>query len=365
MSGTSRIDKARELLTREGLDALALCDGPNLRYFTGFTGSNGLLLITHGEPVFFTDSRYTIQAGREVSVASVVTAKDLDQALAEVVNAGQLTSIALCEGGLSHQRWRKFDALMPGVRLAQSGAGVARLRAVKEEAEVKAMREASRLSEECFGAIAQLFKPGVTEREVAFAFVMEVLRSGGEGLAFDTIVAAGPRAALPHAKPSQRPFEEGELVVFDFGVVLDGYCSDQTVTVPIGEVPEEQRRVYDLVNRAQRAAIGAVKPGVALKEVDGAARSLIAAEGYGELFGHGTGHGIGLEIHEYPTVGPNSEVVAEVGMVFTVEPGIYLRDGFGVRLEDTVEVTEEGCSLLTSLDKGLGACFASVAGGFP
>jgi Xaa-Pro aminopeptidase len=225
----------------------------------------------------------------------------------------------------------------------------------KDGREVEGLRAAARLAETALLVALGKLRPGATEQEVALAFHFEALRLGAESLSFDTIVAGGPRGALPHGKPSSRCFEEGDLVVFDFGVRLAGYCSDETVTVPVGRVEGEARKVYDAVYSAQQAALSVIRPGVALVDVDKAARDFIAQEGYGGFFGHGTGHGVGLAVHEAPTVSTKSKEQAREGMVFTVEPGIYLPDRFGVRLEDTVRVTPDGFDRITTVPKEFGA----------
>jgi Xaa-Pro aminopeptidase len=348
------------LLERERLDALWVTDPANIRYLCGFTGSNGLLLVLRDEAVFFTDSRYTLQAGQETTGVSVRECRDLDGAAAEVVDARGVGYVGAEGGMLPHARWQRVRRLCTDADVVDVGAAVSALRRVKSAAEVAKMRRASQVAEEAMLRALATMRIGSTERDVAVAFQCEALALGADGLSFDTIIAAGARGALPHAQPGSRAFAQGDLVVVDFGVRVQGYCSDQTVTVPVGAVAEEARQVYEVVLRAQRRALHAVRAGVALREVDSAARTTIGSAGYADLFGHGTGHGVGLEIHEAPTVGPRGDDEARVGDVFTVEPGIYVPNRFGVRLEDTVVVTADGFESITTLPKDFGAVWDVV-----
>jgi Xaa-Pro aminopeptidase len=209
------------------------------------------------------------------------------------------------------------------------------------------------LSAAAFEEIVPLLRPGIAEREIALALEFAMRRLGGDEKSFDLIVASGQRGALPHGAASDRLLRAGELVTIDFGLRLHGYCSDETVTLTLGEIDKELERVYDTVYQAQQQALAAIRPGVPLKEIDAVARNVITEAGYGPFFGHGLGHGVGLEVHEYPTLSPRSVDTAQVGMVFTVEPGIYLPGKGGVRLEDMVVVTPDGCRKLTRIPKGL------------
>lgn len=339
----------------EELDCVLIADLADIRYFCGFTGSNGLLAVERGKCALYTDSRYTLQATSQARGVRVVTTMDLDKSAASEILATNASRVGLSASQVTHRRWERVKRLLGSALLTDCDTLATSLRIVKDERELAVMGEASRLAEEAFFAALKLVVPGGTEREAALAFHIEALRLGADGLSFETIVAAGERGALPHAKPSSRAFAEGDLVVFDFGILLDGYASDQTMTIPVGKVSEEARAVYEVTRKAQEKALAAVMPGVALSEVDRAAREVIARAGYGEYFGHGTGHGVGLNVHEAPTVSPKSKDVALMGMVFTIEPGIYLPGRFGARLEDTIVVIENGHRTLTRLDKTFGA----------
>jgi Xaa-Pro aminopeptidase len=347
---------ARQLLARERLGALLVFDLLNVRHLCGFTGSNGLLLLLESESLFFTDGRYTLQARSETCGVEVVEAADLDAAAATAMASAAARYVGYQPSSLSAARrdrlHRLTDAHLVGV-----GTEVDALRVSKDPDEVRRLRAAARLAEEALSAVAPGIRSGATEAEVARAFHVACLDRGAEALSFDTIVAGGERGALPHAKPTDRRFRDGDLVVVDFGVRLEGYCSDETVTIPVGEVAEEVRGVYEVVFQAQRAALQTLRPGVALATVDRAAREVIRAAGHGDHFGHGTGHGVGLAVHEAPTVNSRSGEVAREGMVVTVEPGVYLSGKCGVRLEDTVVLSEAGWEPITTLSKSFGAAF--------
>ncbi len=353
-----RLCRLRRLLEDERLDAVLVPDLVNLRYLCGFTGTAGLLVVTADEALFLTDGRYTLQAREETRGCRVEEARDLDGAAAARLDALGAAFVGLQAASVPAARWRRLGRLMRGADLVDLGNGVDALRAVKEPGELEALRRAAVLAEGCLEAVLPLVRPGTTEEEVARAFQIEAIRHGADGLAFEPIVAGGPRGALPHAKPGPRPLQEGDLVVVDFGVRFQGYCSDETVTLVLGDPGPEARRVYETVLRAQRAALETLGPGVPLADVDRAARKVIEEAGYGERFSHGTGHGVGLAVHEAPTIHARSSQVAEPGMVVTVEPGVYLPGRFGVRLEDTVVVTDTGYERITGLPKAWGGLAA-------
>ncbi len=350
-----RIARARLLLERERLDVLLVADPNGIRYLCGFTGSSGLLLMTERSNLFLTDSRYVLQAAQETWGAEVREATDLDRAAAEACAGRGVRWVGHQASSLSAARAARLRRRLEGAELVDVGSALDALRMTKDPDELARLRAAARLAEDALAAVLDEVRPGNTEKRIAREFQIECLRRGAEGLAFDVIVAAGERGALPHARPTDRPFQPGDLVVVDFGVRLGGYCSDETVTVPVGEVSDRARQVYEVVRAAQASALAALRPGVRLADVDRAAREVIREAGFGDRFGHGTGHGVGLAVHEAPTVSSRSDEVALEGMVVTVEPGIYLPDELGVRLEDTVFITADGCDSITTLPKGFGA----------
>jgi Xaa-Pro aminopeptidase len=346
------------LMQEQRLDAVAVTDLFDIRYLCGFTGSNGLLLVMEAGSYFITDSRYALQATAQVSAAATVIAADLDAKCAELISARCAGYVGVETATMSAKRFERFKRLLAGAQPVALDGMATRLRMCKTPSELARLRAASALAEEALLAVLPGIRPGITEAQIARDFHLQAIGLGAQGLSFDTIVAGGPRAALPHATPGSRPFAPGELVVVDFGVILDGYCSDQTVTIPVGEVDAETVTVYNTVLKAQRAALAAIKPGVLLRDIDRAARSVIDEAGYAEYFGHGTGHGVGLEVHEAPAVSFRTNDFAQEAMVITIEPGIYLPGKLGVRLEDTVWIGAEGYEAITTLPKELGAVAA-------
>lgn len=336
------------------LDAMLVTRPANLRYFSGFTGTDGALIVTLQETIFLTDSRYIIQAGEEVVADQrheyTVQTEGIIAALENcgVRKVGYEAENLTC-AALARLRTRSGQ----GIEWVGLDRPMLGLRGIKDSIELAVLEEAAHLAAAAFEEIVPLLRPGIAEREIAFALEFAMRRLGGDEKSFDLIVASGERGALPHGAASDRILRAGELVTIDFGLRLHGYCSDETVTLALGEIDAELERVYDTVYQAQQAALAAIRPGVPLKEIDAVARNTIAAAGYAAFFGHGLGHGVGLEVHEYPTLSPRSVDIAQVGMVFTVEPGIYLPGKGGVRLEDMVVVTDDGCRKLTCISKKL------------
>lgn len=347
----NRRQRAAALLAEHALDALIFCARENLRYLCGFTGSEGVLVLTAGQSWFLTDSRYTTQAHTEVAADRIVEYRVQAEGVVAALRASGPRRIgfesSLAYGKVSDLRTRGESA-WEWVALRDELEG---LRLVKSADEIAAMERAALLNAEAFADIESLIRPGAVERELALALEFALKQRGAEEKAFDFIVASGPRGALPHGVASDRALGAGELVTIDFGCRVAGYHADETVTVAVGEVPQVLRQVFDVVLAAHDQALAAVAPGVPLTELDRIARELIAAAGFGEYFGHGLGHGVGLEVHEAPTVSPRSKAVVQPGMVFTIEPGIYLPGVGGVRIEDMVLATPVGARVLTRVSK--------------
>lgn len=343
-------------MSAAGVDALVLCRPENLRYLCGFTGSDGALILTRNELVFLTDSRYTTQARDQVFADRVeeykIKADGIVSGLksSPTLHVGFESDLAYgavqdlqVRGGEDWQ-WLSLKDELQGLRLH------------KTEDEIEAITVAAGLNAAAFEAVRAEIKPGAREKDVALALEFALKQRGADEKAFDIIVASGPRGALPHGLASERVMQRGELVTIDFGCRRAGYHSDETVTLALGDVPSELRRIYDVVLQAHDLALAAIKPGVPLIELDRIARSHIDTAGFGAYFGHGLGHGVGLEVHEPPTVSSRSTLSAECGMVFTVEPGIYVPGLGGVRIEDMVLVTAEGNRLLTKISKTFEDC---------
>ncbi|MFL5900840.1 MAG: aminopeptidase P family protein [Solirubrobacterales bacterium] len=346
----ARGDRLATLLAERELDRLLVTDLVNVRYLTGFGGTNGACVCGVDARFFFTDFRYTERAEAEVQGWEVITVTD-DW-------LGGIATHLAGRSGFEDQHMavrtlKKLEKKLPdGVALEGAGGTVEKLRRVKDEAELAAISSAAELADEIWRWSLERGLRGRSELGVAAAAEARMRELGAEP-SFPTIVAAGPNGALPHAEPGEREIDAGELVVFDMGAKLDGYCSDGTRTFATGEPGERAREVYETVREAQESALAAVRVGERAEAVDKVARDLIGAAGHGERFGHGLGHGVGLEVHEEPRVSQRSEDVLGAGEVVTIEPGIYLPGELGVRIEDLVVVTEDGHRNLSGLPKGL------------
>jgi len=358
MNFHARQDKLREYLATTRFDALLISHLPNIRYLCGFTGNAGFLLIEDsGSSVFFTDARYDEQAHEEVKTAKVVIARE---AVVKSV-AGWLGKrrrrargwdIAVeAEHFTLADKERLNDLLPGGTRLKSALGRVEKLRMIKDEEELERIRAAVKLGASLFNRTLEVVRPGVKEVEVAAEMELAARKAGADEMSFPTIIASGPRSALPHGRASDQPIKPGGFVVCDFGVILAGYCSDQTRTVWVGAVQKEAQQVYEAVREAQQAATDAVRPGVRVSEVDHAARKVLIERGLARYFTHSTGHGVGLEIHEAPRVAKGQKEILQPGMVITIEPGVYFPGKWGVRIEDMVAVTEGGCEVLTPTGK--------------
>ncbi|MGC9530108.1 MAG: M24 family metallopeptidase [Candidatus Bipolaricaulaceae bacterium] len=356
MDTRGRRARLRERAEREGLDAVLVVnvegsDQPNLRYLTGFTGSFGLLILGEKE-LLATDSRYLEQAGRQVQDLAVerVTG-DWHRWLGRRLGELQLRRAALGARTTSVQVFQELGRQAPSTELVAADGWVEALRRRKSAPEVDCLARAARLTDEGLRWVLGKLRPGMTEREVALELEMWYRRHGAEHVAFDLIVAAGPHSSMPHHRPGDRPLEEGQLTLFDIGARVDGYCADLTRVVALGRVDPQMRAIYELVLAANQAGLEAVRAGVSGVEADRAAREVIAAAGHADQFGHGLGHGVGMEVHEAPRLSPTSTDELEDGMVVTVEPGVYLPGQFGVRIEDLVVVRPDGCEILSGFPK--------------
>ena len=351
----SRLERLRELIAAEGLDALIVDGAANLRYVTGYTGSSGLALGgAAGEARFLTDFRYETQAAAEVDPAferAIVTG-DLLETLAGGLDARR---VGFDESTTSVRRHRVLAEHAPGaVELVGTTALVERLRAVKDEREIAAIAAAAELVDEIYAWLLAAGLGGRTEHEVAVALEHEMRLRGARDPSFSSIVAGGAAGALPHAQPREVAIERGTLVTIDIGALRDGYCSDCTRTVAVGEPGAHAREIHALVLEAQLAGLAAVAPGISGRDADAAARAVIEHAGHGEHFGHGLGHGVGLEIHEAPRLSRvGGEAVLVPGNVVTVEPGVYLPGELGVRIEDLVVVRDGGPQVLSGFTKEL------------
>lgn len=341
-------------LPEYGLDAMLITSESGERYALGFHGE-GLLLVTREGAHYTTDGRYIEAAQEQITGArvSLATAENghLAQARAYLEEHG-LHNVGFESGVMTVDQHRRYAQALPCI-LTPAQPLLDDLRASKDEEELAAMRQAQRITDEAFKAILSFIRPGMTEREIAARLVYELLRRGGEKVSFDPIVAAGPNGSRPHAVPGDLVVDTGMFITMDFGCKVDGYCSDMTRTVALGQPTEEMELVYATVLAAQKAGINAARAGVSGREVDGAARQVIADAGYGEYFCHSFGHSLGLDIHESPNASPSEERPLPAGAVVSAEPGIYLPGQFGVRIEDVLVLREGGCEDITRSPKDL------------
>ena len=347
----TRGERLAALVAEKELDQLFVSDLVNVRYLTGFTGTNGACLLGGGELVFFTDFRYTERAKTEV--APEWERPEAERELIPQIVGAMKGRVGFEDSKVSIRQLARLEAAAGDqVEFVPAGDLVEALRAVKEPDELERIAASAKLSDEVYEWAMERGLTGRTERDVARAVEARIRELGAEP-SFPPIVAAAENGALPHAEPGEREIGKGELVVFDMGSLLDDYCSDCTRTFATGDPGEEAREVYELVLRAQQAALEAVRPAASGKEVDAVARELIAEAGHGDRFGHGLGHGVGLEVHEAPRLATTSEDDLVEDNVVTVEPGVYLPGKFGVRIEDLVVVTEDGHRNLSGLSKDL------------
>ena len=359
-----RIRQLREKLPTAGIDALLVLVAENRRYLSGFTGedtqfdeSAGALIISAQERLLATDSRYELQARREAHGYEVVCYKEgLAKLLPGVVERMNISRLGFESVRLTVRQHRQIAEQLKksgnSTRLQPVEDLVENLRVRKDETEVAATRKALQLAESAFAACLPKIRPGATEKELAWSMEKQMRETGADALSFPTIVAAGANSALPHAVPGDRLIQPGEPILFDWGARLNGYCSDISRTVLIGKPDSRFKKVFQTVLDAQRYAIDAIRPGASSREVDNVAREHIERKGFEGLFGHGLGHGTGLAIHEAPRLSPLKEHLLEVGMISTVEPGIYIPDWGGVRLENMIVVRDGGAEVLNESDPG-------------
>jgi Xaa-Pro aminopeptidase len=360
-----RLERLQQTLRRRKIDGLLVSQPDNRRYLSGYTAPDhgiqetaGFLLIpAGGKPILLTDSRFTLQAEAEAPLFTVDTyTKGLLKSVDRLCGKLDLKTLAFESDYLLHSTFQRLEKLAHKRRLtlkAETGL-IEQMRVIKDARELELLRRSTALNETVFQSVYQSIEPGMTEREIALALELTMREMGAEGPSFDTIVAFGTNAARPHAVPSDRVLQAGDLVLIDMGLVLDGYCSDMTRTFVAGKPDATFIERHRAVRRAMLAGIEAIRPGVTGVEVDRAARQALREAGYGEAFGHGLGHGVGVAVHEDPRLSPRGTKQLQAGMVVTVEPGLYLADWGGIRLENMVIVTEDGAEVInrdtTSLD---------------
>ena len=353
----NHFQKIAARLEAHDLDAMLLTGEANRFYASGFhsAGTDGVALVTRRKAYYFTDSRYTEAAARCVQGAElreIGRGRGYAALIGEVIAEHQIRRMGFEDAYMTVQDWERYRKAL-SCELVPAAELLRQLRMVKDEEELEAMVAAQRIAERALADILEEIRPGVTEKEIAARLQYLMLHYGASDMSFDPIVVSGPNGSLPHGVPSEKEIRQGEFVTMDFGCICHGYCSDMTRTVAVGYATEEMQRVYQTVFSAQLAGIAAAKAGLTGREVDGAARAVIEAAGYGDYFGHSFGHGVGVEIHESPNASPMNDSPLPVGAVISADPGIYLPGKLGVRIEDVILLTEDGCKNITKAPKDL------------
>ncbi len=342
-------------LLGDQVDGLLLTSRYARHYGARFDIAEGIAIVSRAGCRYYTDSRYIESAQNGIQgfeVLMVGAGRDYATLINQAIEEFGITRLGFEESYLTVAEYRGFEEKLKA-QLVPFGTQINALRQRKEDYELQRMRKAQQITDAAFTEVCQRIREGMTEKELAAELIYCLLKNGGEGLSFDPIVVSGPNTSLPHGVPGERKLQKGDFITMDFGVIYQGYCSDMTRTVALGYATEEMEKVYGTVLQAQKAGIAITRPGVTGKEIDAAARKVIADAGYGEYFGHGYGHCLGMEVHESPNCSPRGEKVMEAGMVSSAEPGIYLPGKFGVRIEDVVVFTQGGCEILTKSPKNL------------
>ena len=351
------IKDLQKLLGEQAQNTCALIISPeNRKYFTGFDSSDGFLIASENRAVFITDGRYIEAAEKQISNCEVKLLGKTYPQIAEILKEMNCNRLLVESTRMTVSTYNSLKGVLKKIPVSTDttlDTIINTLRSVKTEFEVENIIKAQRIAEEAFNHILKYIKVGVTEKEIALELDFYMLRHGGEGLSFETIAVSGANSSMPHGVPSNKKIENGDFITMDFGTIINGYHSDMTRTVAVGFATDEMKNVYDTVLKAQQNCLDNIKAGISCKDGDEFARSVIRNAGLGQYFTHSTGHGVGVEIHEFPNLSPASDSVLQVGNIVTVEPGIYIPKKFGVRIEDMALIAENGCRNLTNAKKDL------------
>ena len=350
-----RIEKIQAKMKAQDLDGFLVTSKENRQYLTGFTGTFGWVLVTQSSVYLMTDFRYLEQAQQQARGCKLVQFQHYTPAvtLRMLMEEIEVVTLGIESDRITVDEFEKLAAQIRRKAITPLKGFVDEIRQMKDEEEIALLARAEEISDEAFAHVLTLIKPGMTEREIAMELEFQMRRSGASGVSFDTIVASGKRSSMPHGVATDKKVEVGDFITMDFGCVYHGYCSDITRTIALGKVDEKQETVYNLVRKAQEDALQAIKAGVTGREIQAVAQNVFQDAGYGSFFGHGLGHSVGLEIHEEPRFSPKAEEVIQENTVITVEPGLYLPNWGGVRIEDLVVVKKDGCINLTHSPKEL------------
>lgn len=351
------MNNLQQILKDKGNGHCALIISPeNRKYFTGFESSDGFLLVSADRAVFITDGRYIEAAEKQISACEVMLLGKTYPQIATILKEMNCRHLLVESTRMTVSTYNSLKGVLKNISISTDttlDTIINSIRSIKTRNEVERIIKAQRIAENAFEHILKFIKVGITEKEIALELDFFMLRNGGEGLSFETIAVSGANSSMPHGVPSDKKIENGDFITLDFGTIINGYHSDMTRTVAVGFATDEMKNVYDIVLKAQNNCLANIRSGVNCKDGDEFARSVIRDAGYGQYFTHSTGHGVGVEIHEFPNLSPASDSVLQVGNIVTVEPGIYIPEKFGVRIEDMALITETGCENLTNAPKDL------------
>ncbi len=348
---SQRISKVLSSLNSHNVEALLFLDIKNVRYLTGFRGSDGALLIGKRQKLLMVDGRYTNQAKREVRDVEIFQYREKAEGIEAVILDTSLKSIGFESTSMNVTNYMKLKKKLKSVKLKPMSHEIDTIRAVKDKKELSHIRKAADIAYKALGTVYEFIKPGVSEKDIAIELDYRIVRAGAEEVSFSTIVATGVNSSQPHATPGSCKIKNGDVVMIDYGAVCNGYHSDETCTFIVGRADKKQKEVYSLVKEAHDKALACVKAGAACKGIDHIARTCIESGDMGKYFTHGTGHGVGLDVHEAPRIADKSKHILEAGMVITIEPGVYIPGAWGIRIEDMVMVKENGFEVLTKVPK--------------
>jgi len=349
---SDRIARLRKTFFSGKIDSLVFFNMSNIRYLSGFTGSEGVLLIEPGQTTLFIDGRYTSQADLETRGIEIIECADKIEGIVHEVRKFKLKRVGFEADSITLGQYNQLTSRVQKEKFVPLTDELRMIRAFKDETEIALMRKAARIASSAVGSVINRVKPGWTEKELAWQLEIDARKNGADGIAFETIVAAGEHSSLPHAKPTDRKIKKGDFVVIDFGVRYKGYCSDETCTIAFGKLTDRQKNAYQIVKEAHDRALDAVAADIPAADIDKRARSVFGKK-YSRFFVHGTGHGVGLEIHEAPRLSPIFNDILKPRMVFTIEPGLYIPGLWGIRIEDTFLLKENSCEKFTKMDKEL------------
>ncbi|MFL0251574.1 M24 family metallopeptidase [Clostridium neuense] len=349
----SRIDKLRDAMKSKNIDGVLLVGDPNRNYMSGFTGDESFSIITLNRAIFITDSRFTEQARQQVKDYEVVQYNTtFSEFLGKMAEELGIKTLAFEEDVLTFSTYSEYKKSLKCDFVPLNGI-VEELRLIKDETEIEKIKKAANIADKAFEHMLTFIKKGMTEREVGLELEFTMKKMGAKDLSFPSIVASGERSCLPHGQATNKVLEEGDFLTLDFGCIYEDYCSDMTRTIVIGKPSDKMKEIYDIVLKANEAAIPVIKSGIICKAIDKVSRDIISSYGYGDNFGHGLGHGVGREIHEEPRLSPRGDVVLREGMIVTDEPGIYIPGFGGVRIEDLILVKKDSCEVISKSPKNL------------